>query len=38
LEVQGKPVELGGYYRPDPQLAQAAMRPSRLFNEALEEL
>jgi isocitrate dehydrogenase len=37
-EVQGSPVELGGYYRPDPEKASAAMRPSETFNEALESL
>ncbi|HLI16984.1 MAG TPA: NADP-dependent isocitrate dehydrogenase [Rhodanobacteraceae bacterium] len=36
--VQGKPVELGGYYRPDMDKVQAAMRPSKSFNEALESL
>src|SRR5579863_1578204 len=29
--VQGHPVELGGYYRPDPARAAAAMRPSAAF-------
>jgi isocitrate dehydrogenase len=33
--VQGQPVDLGGYYLPDPALASAAMRPSRTFNAAL---
>jgi isocitrate dehydrogenase len=33
--VQGHPVELGGYYRPDPALAAAIMRPSPTFNAAL---
>ena len=37
-EVQGSPVELGGYYRPDPEKASAAMRPSETFNQALESL
>ncbi|HEX8975660.1 MAG TPA: NADP-dependent isocitrate dehydrogenase [Solirubrobacteraceae bacterium] len=36
--VQGSPVEIGGYYRPDPELAAAAMRPSATFNAALESL
>ena len=35
-EVQGSPVEIGGYYLPDDELADAAMRPSATFNEALE--
>ena len=38
LDVQGSPVELGGYYRPDPRRMREAMRPSETFNEALEEL
>jgi isocitrate dehydrogenase len=37
-EVQGKPVELGGYYRPDPAKAAAAMRPAKTFNAALDAL
>ncbi len=36
--VQGSPVEIGGYYRPDPELMSAAMRPSQTFNDALESL
>jgi isocitrate dehydrogenase len=38
VAVQGSPVDLGGYYRPDPELADAAMRPSTTFNEALNAL
>src|SRR3954449_4244880 len=34
--VQGEPVEIGGYYRPDLEKATAAMRPSKTFNDALE--
>jgi isocitrate dehydrogenase len=33
--VQGSPVDIGGYYRPDPERASAAMRPSETLNEAL---
>ena len=36
--VQGKPVEIGGYYRPDNALADKAMRPSATFNAALAAL
>jgi isocitrate dehydrogenase len=36
--VQGSPVDLGGYYRPDLDKATAVMRPSRTFNEALARL
>ncbi|HET9104054.1 MAG TPA: NADP-dependent isocitrate dehydrogenase [Solirubrobacteraceae bacterium] len=34
--VQGSPVDIGGYFRPDPELASEAMRPSATFNAALE--
>ncbi|WP_205699550.1 NADP-dependent isocitrate dehydrogenase [Conexibacter sp. SYSU D00693] len=34
-EVQGQPVDVGGYFHPDPDKASAAMRPSRTFNDAL---
>ena len=37
-EVQGSPVDVGGYYRPDVELVTAAMRPSRTLNEALAAL
>jgi isocitrate dehydrogenase len=33
--VQGKPVDIGGYYFPDPQAREAVMRPSQTFNEIL---
>ena len=33
--VQGKPVDLGGYYRVDPAKCVAVMRPSATFNAAL---
>jgi isocitrate dehydrogenase len=38
LAVQGSPVDLGGYYRPDPAKAEAVMRPSKTFNEILAKL
>ncbi|HWM57687.1 MAG TPA: NADP-dependent isocitrate dehydrogenase [Pseudonocardia sp.] len=34
-EVQGRPVDLGGYYFVDKARADEVMRPSRTFNEAL---
>jgi len=34
--VQGSPVDIGGYYLPDPAMADAAMRPSPALNAALE--
>lgn len=36
--VQGKPAEIGGYYRPDPAKAAEIMRPSATWNEALASL
>ena len=38
LAVQGSPADIGGYYQPDPAKAEAVMRPSRTFNEALATL
>jgi len=38
LAVQGKPADIGGYFRPDPEKAAAVMRPSTTFNEALARL
>ena len=36
--VQGKPVDIGGYYHPDLTKVGAAMRPSPTFNAALASL
>jgi len=36
--TQGKSINLGGYYHPDEQLLIKAMRPSLLFNEAIDSL
>jgi isocitrate dehydrogenase len=38
LAVQGKPADVGGYFRPDPEKAAAVMRPSATFNEAIASL
>ncbi len=38
LAVQGSPVDLGGYYRPDPDKAVSVMRPSKTFNELISSL
>ncbi len=37
LTAQGKPVDLGGYYKPNIDLALNAMRPCETFNTAIEE-
>ncbi|KAA9111342.1 NADP-dependent isocitrate dehydrogenase [Microbacterium rhizomatis] len=36
LAVQGSPVDIGGYYRPDEQLVEAVMRPSATFNTIID--
>ena len=38
IAVQGKPADIGGYYRPDDRKASAAMRPSATFNGILASL
>lgn len=38
LGVQGSAVELGGYYKPSDEKADAAMRPSAKLNEIVAEL
>ncbi|WP_299922371.1 NADP-dependent isocitrate dehydrogenase [uncultured Nocardioides sp.] len=38
LAVQGKPADIGGYFRPDAEKAAAVMRPSATFNEAIASL
>lgn len=38
LAASGKPVDLGGYYRPDVTKTSQAMRPSATFNRALASL
>ena len=37
IECQGSAVELGGYWMPEPALAEAAMRASPTFNKILDE-
>jgi len=38
LAVQGSPVDIGGYYRPDDAKTTDVMRPSKTFNEVLAKL
>jgi len=35
--VQGKPIDIGGYYKPDVAKMEAAMRPSKTLNATLAE-
>jgi len=37
-EIQGNPVELGGYYKPDPEKCRQAMCASPTLNAALDKL
>jgi isocitrate dehydrogenase len=36
--VQGQPVDIGGYYFPDPAKVAAAMRPSATLNNIIDSL
>jgi isocitrate dehydrogenase len=36
LSAQGSPVDLGGYYLPDENLAEKAMRPSPTLNAIID--
>jgi len=36
--VQGAPAELGGYYRPDPELTTRIMRPSATLNAVIDSI
>ncbi len=38
LDAQGKPMDIGGYYLPDPTIISKAMRPSETLNSILESL
>ncbi|HBA61557.1 MAG TPA: NADP-dependent isocitrate dehydrogenase [Elusimicrobia bacterium] len=38
IAAQGKPVDMGGYYRPDREKTSRAMRPSREFNGVIDAL
>jgi isocitrate dehydrogenase len=38
VAVQGKPVDIGGYYRPNVELVTSVMRPSATLNAALDSL
>ena len=36
IDAQGQPVEIGGYYKPDDQMAAKAMRPSATLNAIVD--
>jgi isocitrate dehydrogenase len=38
LAVEGKPADIGGYYRPDDEKASKAMRPSETLNKIIDKI
>ena len=38
LAAQGKPVDIDGYYLPDPELVSKQMRPSKTFNDIIDAM
>ena len=38
IAAQGKPVDMGGYYKPDESILEKQMRPSNTLNEILESI
>ena len=38
LSAQGRPVDIGGYFRPDPDLARQSMRPSKTLNAIIDSI
>jgi isocitrate dehydrogenase len=36
--IKGKPVDIGGYYHPDPEKVKAGMRPSATLNKIMATL
>ncbi len=38
IEAQGKPVEIGGYYKPETALCVKAMRPSKVLNSIIDAI
>lgn len=37
LSAQGSPMEIGGYYDPDPNMTEQAMRPSSTYNRIIDQ-
>lgn len=36
ISVQGKPADIGGYYKPIDEMADAVLRPSKIYNEIID--
>ena len=37
IDCQGPPVDIGGYYKPDSEMVNKAMRPCQLLNDIIEK-
>jgi isocitrate dehydrogenase len=37
-DIQGKPMDIGGYYKPDDTLVSQAMRPCKTFNQIINSI
>ena len=37
IDCQGPPVDIGGYFRPNADMVEKAMRPCQLLNDILEK-
>jgi isocitrate dehydrogenase len=38
LAIEGKPQDIGGYYHPDDEKAEKAMRPSETLNKIVDSI
>ena len=38
IDIQGKSVDIGGYYQPDEELTSKSMRPSKTLNSILDQI
>ena len=38
IAAQGRPMDIGGYYKPDEAKADAAMRPCAIFNQIIDSI
>jgi isocitrate dehydrogenase len=38
IACQGRPVDIGGYFRPDPVKAEKEMRPSATLNAIINKM
>jgi isocitrate dehydrogenase len=38
IDIQGSPVDLGGYYKPDEDKVNKAMRPNSTLNQAIDKI